>query len=136
VQDQLAGKLNTLDLSENPLGVQGARLLAKMMDPVQTKHQFLVSLSACKCGLSEAGGLAIIGALQANGRLQVGARPRSQLALSCGQVSDASGCARGAKLGVAAVKFAVEFAFEVASRGVLGASMLDHLPRTPWVGGR
>ncbi|KAF5838018.1 hypothetical protein DUNSADRAFT_3505 [Dunaliella salina] len=53
-----------LDLSLNPLGMNGGRLISELLDPQQTPHQFLVELRLDKCGLAEASGLAIARALQ------------------------------------------------------------------------
>ncbi|GBF95369.1 hypothetical protein Rsub_07797 [Raphidocelis subcapitata] len=81
--------LSDLDLSDNPLGLAGAKLIADLLRPERTPWQFLERLSLSRCGLTEAGGCEIAGALRAgNVRLRA-------LALARNGLGNASACLFG-----------------------------------------
>ncbi|KAL6748153.1 hypothetical protein V8C86DRAFT_2885468 [Haematococcus lacustris] len=68
----ILSRVEVLDLSDNPLGINGAKVVAGLVDPCVTQHQFLTQLRLDRCGIPEAGGLAIFTALAAgNARLKV-----------------------------------------------------------------
>ncbi|GAX76994.1 hypothetical protein CEUSTIGMA_g4441.t1 [Chlamydomonas eustigma] len=55
--------ISVVDFSDNPLGVNGAKVVASLLDPVSAPHQFLTSIKLSKCGIPEAGGIAIAKAI-------------------------------------------------------------------------
>eukprot|EP00775_Hariotina_reticulata_P006370 gene6370-6602_t len=57
--------LRELDLSQNALGPSGAKVIAELLNPRLHPTQFLVCLYLSKCSITEAGGIAIAGALAA-----------------------------------------------------------------------
>ncbi|KAG1666022.1 hypothetical protein FOA52_010932 [Chlamydomonas sp. UWO 241] len=61
-------KVTSVDFSENPFGVNGAKVFATVLDPRLTLTQFLRSVMLSKCSIPEAGGAAIARAI-ANGNM-------------------------------------------------------------------
>ncbi|KAG2497889.1 hypothetical protein HYH03_004155 [Edaphochlamys debaryana] len=76
----LTSSITSLDLSDNPLGINGVRALAELLDPTVTPYQFLKHLQLNKCGIPEAGGRALGLALsRGNTRLAVLGLSNNQL---------------------------------------------------------
>ncbi|GLI68625.1 hypothetical protein VaNZ11_013103, partial [Volvox africanus] len=70
--NRLTCAITSLDLSNNPLGINGVRALADMLDPTVTPYQFVKQLHLNKCGIPEGGGRALAIALsRGNTRLAV-----------------------------------------------------------------
>ncbi|GLC61910.1 hypothetical protein PLESTB_001818300, partial [Pleodorina starrii] len=69
---RLTCAITSLDLSNNPLGINGVRALADLLDPTVTPYQFVKQLLLDKCGIPEGGGRALAMALsRGNTRLAV-----------------------------------------------------------------
>lgn len=60
---KIYSRLEELDLSDNAFGLHGARLIADLINPNKTPHQFLKRLVLSNCAIPEAGGLEIVAAL-------------------------------------------------------------------------
>lgn len=61
---KIYSRLEALDFSNNAFGLQGTRLVAELINPRLTPHQFLRHLSLSKCGIPEGGGLELVHAMQ------------------------------------------------------------------------
>eukprot|EP00878_Enallax_costatus_P018517 GHUV01019493.1.p1 GENE.GHUV01019493.1~~GHUV01019493.1.p1 ORF type:complete len:602 (+),score=224.84 GHUV01019493.1:1356-3161(+) len=64
-QGHVYSVMSELDLSQNPIGIAGAKAVAELLNPEKNPGQFLISLNLSKCNIPEAGGLQLVAALQA-----------------------------------------------------------------------
>eukprot|EP00955_Chlamydomonas_euryale_P093271 364775-Chlamydomonas_euryale.AAC.9 len=55
--------VQSIDFSENPFGINGAKVVARVLDPCVTPNQFLHTVKLSKCSIPEAGGMALAKAI-------------------------------------------------------------------------